>query len=151
MSAGGTVVVVGIGNELRGDDAAGLEAARLVAEEAPQARVLVLSGEPSRLLDGWEGAGHAIVIDACRGHGAAGEVHRFEAGSAPLPAEFGRGSTHALGLADAIELARALGRLPERVSVFAIEGEGFEAGTEMTPAVRAAAERVARLVARASG
>jgi hydrogenase maturation protease len=143
VSAGQTVVI-GIGNELRGDDAAGLEAARGAAREHPGLQTVELDGEPSRLLDAWDGVEHAILIDACSGIGEPGEVHRFDAASEPLPAALGRGSTHALGLSDAIELARALGRLPARVTVFAVEARNFVAGSEMSPIVREAAARAGR-------
>ena len=49
-------------------------------------------------------------------------------------------STHALGLAEAIELARALDRLPARLELYGIEGARFEAGAGLTPAVAPAVE-----------
>ena len=64
-----------------------------------------------------------------------GTVHRFDAAAAPLPAAAVRSGTHAFGVADAVELARALGRLPARLDVYAIEGGSFAAGDGLTPAV----------------
>ena len=49
---------------------------------------------------------------------------------------FGASSTHALGLADAVELARSLGRLPQRVVVYGIEGAAFEFGNGLSAAGR---------------
>ena len=49
-----------------------------------------------------------------------------------------RGSTHALGVAEAIELGRALGRLPRRLLVFGIEGGSFDAGAGLSPEVERA-------------
>ena len=66
----------------------------------------------------------------------------------PLPAELFRRSTHALGIADAVELARELGRLPGRLAVYGIEGESFEAGEGLTPAVEATVDRAGRRAAR---
>jgi hydrogenase maturation protease len=130
-------VVIGVGNAARGDDAAGLIAARRLGG-------LEHEGDPVALLDVWRGAELAVVIDAVSSGAEPGTVHRFDATSAPLPARL-RGSTssHALGLAEAIELGRTLGRLPGRLIVYGIEGERFEAGTELTPAVAAAVEAVA--------
>jgi len=42
-----------------------------------------------------------------------------------------------MGIADALELGRALGRAPRRVVVLGIEGASFGMGEEMTPAVAA--------------
>jgi hydrogenase maturation protease len=130
-------VVIGVGNAARGDDAAGLIAARRLGG-------LEHEGDPVALLDMWRDADVAVVIDAVSSGAEPGTVHRFDATSAPLPARL-RGSTssHALGLAEAIELGRTLGRLPGRLIVYGIEGERFEAGTELTPAVAAAVEAVA--------
>jgi hydrogenase maturation protease len=131
------VVVIGIGNAARGDDAAGLIAARRIGG-------LEHEGDPAALLDLWAGADLAVVIDAVSSGAPPGTVHRFEATSTPLPTHLrSSSSTHALGLAEAIELGRALGRLPGRLVVFGIEGERFEAGVEVSQAVAAAAEAVA--------
>jgi hydrogenase maturation protease len=48
--------------------------------------------------------------------------------------------------AEAVELARALGRLPARTVIYGIEGESFEVGHELTLAVATAAEHVAEAV-----
>jgi hydrogenase maturation protease len=65
-------------------------------------------------------------------------VHRLDAAAGPLPTELFAASTHHLGLADAVELARALGRLPERLVVVGIEGRSFDAGEGLSPDVEAA-------------
>ncbi len=139
-----SVVVIGVGNAYRGDDGAGVAVADLLrSRAAPALDVLVCELEPTRLLDAWEGADAAFVVDAVASGMPAGTVHRFDAAT-PLPRQiFGSASTHALGIAEAVELARALGRLPERTIVFGIEGTTFEAGGDMSPAVADAAREVA--------
>lgn len=139
------VVVVGVGNTLRGDDAAGLEAARRLRDLLPpEVRVVQSDGEPSRLLDAWEGADAVVILDAVSSEGSPGAVHRLDASSEPLPARLFGASTHELGVGEAIELARALGRLPERVVVFGVEGADFGARDELSPeAARGVAEAVA--------
>jgi len=139
---------IGIGNPLRGDDAAGLLAARALralGEEGVEVREL--EGEPVDLIEAWEGAEAVLVADAVASGGEPGQVHRIEAAAGPLPAALAGPSTHALGLAEAIELGRALGRLPPRLVVYGIEGSRFEAGAAPGAAVREAAERVAAAAA----
>jgi hydrogenase maturation protease len=140
-----TVVVVGVGNAYRGDDTAGLLAAEHVRVRAGSAvQVRAVEQEPSRLVDSWTGADAAYVVDAVASGAPPGTVHRYDAADGPLPVKvFGSSSTHALGVADAVELARALDRLPPLTVVFGIEGERFGAGEEVTPAVAAAAAAVA--------
>jgi hydrogenase maturation protease len=141
--------VIGIGNPLRGDDAIGLLVARRVRELAgPEAEVIELEGEPSRLIDAWHGARLAVVADAVKSGAAVGSVLRFDASADPLPPSLSVTSTHALGLGDAIEIARSLDLLPPRLIVYAIEGARFEAGAELSPAVAAAVEPVAEGVVR---
>jgi hydrogenase maturation protease len=80
------------------------------------------------------------VIDAVRSGAPAGTIHRLDVGSEPAPAAPRLGSTHAVGLAEAVELGRALGRLPARLELYGIEGARFDAGAELTPAVERAVE-----------
>ena len=129
--------VIGVGNRWRGDDAAGLATAGRVREEAGEdVEVAELEGELSSLIDSWRDSDHVIVIDAVSSGALPGTVHRIDARSARLPPGLAPHSTHAVGLAAAIELGRALNRLPPRLVVFGIEGERFEAGAELTPRVR---------------
>jgi hydrogenase maturation protease len=130
------VVLIGIGNEYRGDDAVGLVVARRLREKlGARATVLESDGEATRLMEAWEGADTVILIDAVSSGGEPGTLHRFDARVQPIPARFGSSSSHASGLAEAIELARALNRLPWRLIVYGIEGERFEVGVGLSSAV----------------
>jgi hydrogenase maturation protease len=135
--------VIGVGNAYRGDDAVGLAVAERVRGRVPEdVAVLDCEQEPTRLLDAWSGADVAVVVDACWTGGAPGSVHRYDVSEAPLPARTFRSSTHAFGVADAIELSRTLGRLPGRVIVYGVVGGGFEAGAALSPHVQSAVDRV---------
>jgi hydrogenase maturation protease len=128
--------VIGLGNGVRGDDAAGLLVARALGG-------VELEGDPSALVELLDGVPSATVVDAVSSGAAPGTVHRFDASDEALPASLrGSTSTHAVGLAEAIELARALGRLPPRVIVYGIEGRAFTAGDGVSAAVAMAVDRV---------
>ncbi len=143
-----TVRVVGVGNPWRSDDAAGLRAVWALQGAMPAGvEVLEESGEPTGLLDAFEGTDAIWLVDAVSSGAVPGTIHRLEAGARGLPAELFRTSTHHLGLGEAIELGRALGQLPAEVVVFGIEGESFAPGDTLTPAVEAAVAEVARRVA----
>jgi hydrogenase maturation protease len=140
-----SVLVIGVGNVYGGDDAAGVLAAEQLRDEGVAVRVC--EAEPSRLVDAWSGADTVYVVDAVSSGAAPGTIHRFDAAEGHLPAPiFGSSSTHALGVADAVELARVLGRLPSRTVVYGIEGATFDAGAAVTPAVSEAAARVAEAI-----
>ncbi len=130
------MIVIGVGNAWRGDDGAGLAVARRLREAAPAGlEVREVEGDASALVDAWAGADRVVVVDAAESGAPPGTVRRFDAVAEPLPARGVRSSTHAFGVPDAIELSRALGRLPARLDVYAIEGAGFTAGDRLSPAV----------------
>ncbi len=132
-------LVIGVGNPWRRDDGAGPAVARALGG--------AVTDDPSRLLELWAGAGQAIVVDAAATGAPPGTVHRHDATAGPLPEHAVRTSTHAFGVADAVELARALGRLPERLDVYAIEGADFGHGDGLTAAVADAVDALARVLA----
>ncbi len=137
-------LVIGVGNADRGDDAAGLIAARHVGEAAPQGvRVVETKAEPHTLMDAWRGAPAVWLIDACALATKVGTVHRFDAHTAPLPESLGALSSHGVGLGTTIELARALGLMPPRLIVFAIEAKDFAPGGPVSAEIAEAARRVA--------
>jgi hydrogenase maturation protease len=140
-------LVIGMGNEWRKDDGAGLAVARRLRGGVglpDTVGVIELEGEPLTLMEAWSGSRETIVVDALGSGAPPGTIRRLDASSKRLPAELFRGSTHALGLAEAVELARALGRLPQRLLVYGIEGESFAAGSVLSPAVERAVEELAR-------
>ncbi len=139
--------VVGIGNAWRNDDAAGLAVARLLEGKLPAGvEVLEREGEPTGLIDAWEGAEAVWLVDAVSSGAEPGTVLRHDASEQELPAALFDTSTHHMGLAEAVELARALGRLPGRTIVYGIEGGSFDTGDTLSPEVEAAAARVAEAV-----
>ena len=134
--------MVGVGNAYRRDDGVGPAVAECLRTRV-DAEVVTCEQEPSRLLDAWDGADLALVVDAVASGAPPGTVHRFDATVHALPTTVFRGSTHALGVGEVIELARTLGRLPGRVLVYGVEGGDFAAGQGLSPAVAAVVEPLA--------
>lgn len=119
----GGVLIIGIGNRLRGDDALGPLASDILREEGFNA--IEHSGEPAGLIELWKEAGHVILIDAVFSGDAPGTVHHFDLTEEKLPACFARPSSHAVGVAEAVEFSRVLGKLPEKIEFFGVEGESY--------------------------
>ena len=140
------MLVIGIGNELRGDDAAGLEVARRLSSNEFEVREH--AGEGVDLLEMWSGIDAVVLVDAVRSGAPPGTLHRIDASHEPVPARLSRTSSHAIGAAEAIELARALGRLPGTVVVYGVEGMDYSAGAELSPAVVPAIARAAEAITR---
>jgi hydrogenase maturation protease len=91
---------------------------------------------PLDLLEVFDGYDTVVVVDATRSGTAPGTVTVTEG---PLASQ-GSASTHGLGLAEAVELARALDRLPWRLVVVGVEVGSTEPGTPLSPAVAGAVE-----------
>ena len=139
--------VVCVGNRWRSDDAVALEIARRLDGTLPDdVELLEREGEPTSLIAAWEDADAVWLVDAVSAGTEPGSVHRLDASERELPNELFRTSTHHVGVAEAVELARALGRLPRRTIVFGVEGGSFDVGGELTPAVAAAVDGVAAAV-----
>lgn len=139
------MLIIGVGNALRHDDAAGLEIARRLRARVRGTGIAVREheGEPLALLDIWEGADAVVLVDAIRSGASPGTIHRVDATSAAIPVRLrGSSSTHAVGVGEAIELARALDRLPGRVVLFGVEGRSFAAGSGLSVEVEAITERL---------
>jgi hydrogenase maturation protease len=141
------LLIIGIGNPFRSDDAAGLQAVRLLGDTGIDAsNLLEHSGEGASLMEAWNGRTIVILIDAVSSGRPPGTIHRLEPLNDPLPAQLFQSSTHAFSLPQAIEMSRALGELPSRLMIFGIEGCNFQPGTELSPEVSASLPKLAREV-----
>ncbi len=139
------LLVIGVGNEFRGDDAAGLLAVRRL-REVPGVRTIEHTRDGLALMEHWRAPDHVVIVDALKSGHEPGTVFRFSATEGPVPGDAGWISTHSPGIAEGIETARALGRLPASLTVYGIEADALAPGARVTPAVARAAEEVARAI-----
>jgi len=137
-----SVLVIGVGNRDRGDDGAGPRVAALL--RAQDVNAADHAGDGLALIDLWDNHSVVVIVDAMVTGAAPGTIRRFDATAGPLPREAFAVSSHAFGVAEAVETARALGRLPATVIVYGIEGESFALGTDLTDRVQQACLRVAQ-------
>ncbi|MGB2634440.1 MAG: hydrogenase maturation protease [Candidatus Acidiferrum sp.] len=139
------MLIIGCGNRHRGDDGAGILVAERLLELGIEAETR--TGETIDLLEAWNGAGDVIVIDAVLSGAPAGTVHVWnEREPLPLFTKSASATTHGLGVAEAIELACVLDRLPRRLQVYGIEGQRFEPGVEISQEVQRAIEEVVQRI-----
>ena len=142
------ILVIGVGNAQRGDDSIGLVVAqRLADRNLPGLQVKQQSGEALSLIAAWEGHNDVVLVDAASSGAAPGTIHRFNAIEERLPERRFTASSHGFGLSQALELARALDRLPARCRVFAVEGETFGHGEGLSPALAADLDDIVARVA----
>lgn len=140
MTVAPPITVIGIGNPYRHDDAAGmvvLTALRQRFGTDERVRLVELDGEPVRLIQAWDGSDSVVIVDAVKSLRPAGTIHRYTADGLTGATADGvaLGGGHLLGLGEAIDLARALGRLPRSLDVLGIEGADFELGEGLSDPV----------------
>ena len=141
------VLVAGIGNPDRGDDGCGLAVVQRLRGRVPaMVRILQRSGDALALIEDWNGIPSVIVIDAVAPTSQPGRVHRLDLTDSPLPIGFAPSSSHAFGVAETVELARSLGRLPRYLVAYLVEGEQFGTGAPLSLAVAQAVGDVAERV-----
>jgi len=142
-------LIIGIGNPDRGDDGVGARvAAKLADEGLRDTEVMARSADVVGLIEDWADAEVVVLIDAAAPVSHPGTIHRVDLTAEVLPRDLSLSSTHSFGILETLELARSLDRLPRRVVLYAVEGTCFEPGSAMSPEVCAAAEEVARQIAR---
>ncbi len=141
--------IIGIGNAARGDDAVGVHIARRLREmRMPNFDVHEQSGEGAQLIEWLARCQAAFVIDAADFGAAPGQLHVFDAALTATPATLQTASSHGFGLAQALELARALGSLPATCRVYAVQAAHFDIGAPLSSAVAAAIPRVVDAICR---
>ena len=141
------VLVIGLGNPDRGDDGVGVRVAEALASDHPPGVALkTRTGDMLGLIDDWDGYERVLCIDAAAPMGAPGRIHRIDTAREPLHTAPGLASSHGIGLSEALALARTIGKAPDVLIVFAVEGVLFEVGAPLTPAVARVVAEVAACV-----
>ena len=132
--------IIGCGNQDRGDDHAGIVVAERLRELGFDAETH--SGDALGLIEKWSSDDDVILVDAVVTGAKPGtlQVWNFSrSGSGTVKfAEGATVSSHGFDVAEAIELGRALHRLPSRLRIYGIETEQFDHGTEISEPVRGA-------------
>jgi hydrogenase maturation protease len=139
-------LVIGCGNRLCGDDAAGPELVRRLAIRGlpPGVRCLDAATDGIAVIEAMRNVPRLILIDACTCGAEPGTILELtEADLETLPP--GGVSVHAIRWNHALVLARQLlgPEYPADVAIRLIEGDTFEPGDVLSPAVVKALERLA--------
>jgi len=134
------MLIIACGNRQRSDDMAGILVVEKLRELGIQTSIC--SGQAMDLIEAWTGADNVIVVDVVVTGAPVGTVRTWDARQPLSSGKAALASTHGLGVAEAIELARVLHRLPARLQVYGIEGQRFEHGAENSPALASGIEEM---------
>lgn len=139
--------VIALGATMRGDDGFALALAQQVF--ASDARIeLILAGRPGPgLVDLLDTHAPVLLLDVVVSGHTPGSLHHFALAELPDHARaLAQLSSHGFGPAEALELAKALGRTLPRGEFIGIEGARFDLGQEFSPDLLAARARFEALI-----
>lgn len=140
-------LMIGIGHRYRGDDAFGpMLASHMATLNISGLHCMEHDGEAAGLIECWQGYDRVILVDAVSSGAPAGTLFKFDLSRMPLPASLKLYSTHAFGVAEAVELARVLDQLPRHIKFVGVEGEAFAPGTQLSAQLTTAFESLAQLL-----
>jgi hydrogenase maturation protease len=147
MNAPEKILVLGIGNELRGEDGIGIYLARkLKALSIPGVRVEEHSGEGTSLLERLSQYNAVLLLDCVYADRPLGEIVEIDLTNGFLSREQVYSSSHQFGVSEAVRLAGVLGKLPERCRLVGIVGRHFGYGRGFAPEVlQAVPKAIARV------
>jgi len=141
------ILIIGVGNEFKGDDGVGIHVARRIGK-LNLSHVQISEGvkDGASLMELWKNNENVILIDAASTGGEPGMIYRFNASKKTLPAKFFRHSSHNFSVAEAVELSRKLAQLPPRLIIYGIEGQDFSDGIHLSDIALRASEYVLDLI-----
>lgn len=141
------MIVIGIEDPVHHDAAGPAVIARLRQMPLPPVVLARSDGNALDLIEKWSGQDLAVIVDAVRtGHGRPGAVRRLSLHHPALAGRRTPGSDR-LELDVAMELGRALHRVPRKLLLFTIEVPDSATGEAAGPAIGAAADQVAAEIA----
>ena len=134
------VLIIGIGNKFREDDGAGIYIVEQLAQKInlPDIYFAQSSGEGTEIMSLWEDFNNVCLFDALMKNDQPGRIVHFTAKDCKIPSDLFKYSSHAFSLAEAVELARVLNKLPKQVEIFGIEGKRFGFGEGLSEEVQQA-------------
>jgi hydrogenase maturation protease len=149
----GTIKIIGIGQSLRGDDAAGLDAVRFWIENYhpeilhPEVQVELAELPGIGLLNLLEGIRFALLVDAVHTGASPGTIHTLTEDQLESFCN-GSGSAHGWGVAETLSLGRQLApaSLPPELILIGIEVGQLDLGETLSPEVYHSLPEAARQI-----
>lgn len=136
--------VIGIGNPLRGDDGIGPAVVEMLTHERLLPTVQVIDGGEAGLgLVGlMEDAARVVLVDAAEMGIEPGTFRIFNLDEVLVDGEVTGHSLHNAKAGTALQMAKALGCLPQEVVVVGVQPKEMGWGTDMSPEVSGVLPRV---------
>lgn len=135
-------LVIGAGNDFRSDDAAGLYISRKLRKRLDNNFIFAeITGDGSELIYLWKGFDYVIIIDAVFDRNSNGTLYKIDLVNTQIPKNLSISSSHLFSIPQAIENARALNSLPNKIVLYGLSVNNFKPGNIMTEEIKKAADK----------
>ena len=139
-------LVIGIGNRWRRDDGLGPRVLDELSGRLPASvELMLLDGEPARLVSAWRGRPWVLVVDAVHAGEPPGTIHQLD-GLSLVGETRPTASSHGAGLHAAVGLGRAIDQLPEALTVVGVEPGDVGHGDRMSDPVAGVFDQVLTII-----
>jgi hydrogenase maturation protease len=143
------MLVIGIGNEFRGDDALGIKAVKSLQSSHPNlAKYRFEQGDLSRLLDVWKDQ-EVVLVDAIASKELKpGAIYLAFSYSELIKDRESLFSTHGISLLETLELAMELNKMPTSIFFVGVEGSNWKMSNRLTEKVEKSISKVRERIIR---
>lgn len=130
-------LIIGIGNEFRGDDAYGVLMVQQLSSEYPGlADYMIESDDLTRLVDRWKHR-NVIFIDAYNDTmSCAGAIFETDDITKLKSQNVYMNTTHGIDFSSILEISEALKKMPDRLIYYGVNGQEWQLGKPMTKPVK---------------
>ena len=142
---GNKLLVIGLGNEFRGDDAFGIRVVEYLQSNGfNKADCLIEQSDLTRILELW-GDRDVIVVDCLHLNGEGiGSIHEFD--TIELLLDESLSSTHGVSLKQTYQLAETVNKRPRSLKIIAAVGRDWSMGNSMDEKLESVIPIVAEMV-----
>lgn len=140
--------VIGIGNDFRSDDAAGLLVARKLKELYPDFDIIESDGNGVDLLSIFQEYDKVIIIDAAIADNPedVGQIREIKITPDFNFSDIKIYSSHSFSLLEALKMGKQLSILPDDLYLYLILSQNFSFGQEISLEVKVAIEKILDII-----
>ncbi len=135
-------IVIGVGNDFRSDDAAGLYISRKLRKSLKNNFTYTeITGDGSELIYLWKGFDNIIIIDAVYDRNSTGKLYKIDLVNTNIPKNLSISSSHLFSIPQAVESAKAINALPNKIVLYGLSVKNFKLGNIISEEIKKAADK----------
>lgn len=132
------IKVIAVGNDLYGDDGVGHSVIEILEQMPEMSNVELIDGATDALglIDHFEDNSHIILVDAAQMSEEPGTVKVFSKDEVRLKIKMDHLTVHGISLAETFDIAKAVDKLPEKITIIGIEPKNIGISEELSDIVK---------------